>query len=341
MSNNRIFYACQAVAIAKTGHGSSSSPEFEVMRGVQNVGLNVNFSLEQVFEYGQVELYSNEDEVTEVEVTIEKVLDGRKSLYLQAVGNSGKSNVVEASNQRSDVYLAIYSDSVSSISGQTPVNVLMCSGVVVSSFSRTYPITGNATESITLIGNDRFWNNIDAGVLSATPSALYGTGGSGASGINGSDAPADGSVVRRVKFDLQNSVIPPEVMSQVNTVGSEGSGLQSVSISADFGREDLLEQGRFGPYFKYATYPFEVTCEFEVTATQGDLISTSGVNVNNPNRAIVIADKSGSSVDLGVKNKLTSVSYSGGDTSGGVSTVTYSYSTFNDLKVNDGLTYWS
>ena len=50
MPNNRIFYACQAVAIAKTGHSSGS--EFKIMKGVQSVGLNTNFTLEQVFELG-------------------------------------------------------------------------------------------------------------------------------------------------------------------------------------------------------------------------------------------------------------------------------------------------
>jgi hypothetical protein len=38
-------------------------------------------------------------------------------------------------------------------------------------------------------------------------------------------------------------------------------------------------------------------------------------------------------IDLGTKNKLTSVNYTGGDTGGGNATVTYSYQTFNFLKV--------
>jgi hypothetical protein len=38
-------------------------------------------------------------------------------------------------------------------------------------------------------------------------------------------------------------------------------------------------------------------------------------------------------IDLGTKNKLTSVNYTGGDTGGGNATITYSYQTFNYLKV--------
>lgn len=341
MSNNRLFYACQALAIAKTGHNSTASTQFEVMKGVQSAGVNTNFTLEQVFEYGQVELYSNEDEVSEVEITVEKVIDGHKLLYLQCVGEIGKTNVVAASNSVSDVYLALYSDAVSSIAGNSPNNVLMCSGVTLSSLSYTYPINGNGTESVTLVGNNKFWNNANYGMAS-TPSVLYGSGGATAQVINGTHTPSGNvGVARRAKFDIANSIIPAEVMSQLNTVGSPGSGLQSVTISANFGREDMLEQGQFGPYFKYATYPFEITCEFEVNATKGDLIAISGTGANNPTRPIVIRDTLGTVINLGSKNKLTSVAHSGGDTGGGIATITYSYSTYNDIKVSNGQTYWS
>ena len=38
--------------------------------------------------------------------------------------------------------------------------------------------------------------------------------------------------------------------------------------------------------------------------------------------------------DLGTRNKLTSVNYTGGETGGGNSTISYSYQTFNDFKVS-------
>ena len=101
-----------------------------------------------------------------------------------------------------------------------------------------------------------------------------------------------------------------------------------------------MELGRFGPYYKYATFPFEVTSEFEVNATAGDLINASGAGENLTDRSIVIKDDAGTVIDLGSKNKLTSVSYSGGDTGGGNATVSFSYSTFNDIKVDGGGTYY-
>ena len=82
------------------------------------------------------------------------------------------------------------------------------------------------------------------------------------------------------------------------------------------------------------------TCDFEVLATSGDLINVSGTAPNLANHDIVIKDTAGTVINLGDgsagKNKLTSVSYSGGDTGGGNATVSYSFSNFNVLTVQGG-----
>ncbi len=66
------------------------------------------------------------------------------------------------------------------------------------------------------------------------------------------------------------------------------------------------------------------------------MISVSGNAPNLVDRSIIIKDNAVTVINLGSKNKLSSVSYSGGDTGGGNSTVTYSYSNFNDLTVQGG-----
>ena len=85
-----------------------------------------------------------------------------------------------------------------------------------------------------------------------------------------------------------------------------------------------------------------MTSEFEITSTSGDFINISG-NAENlgAGEQITLVDSAGTVINLGSKNKLSSVSYSGGDTGGGNATVTFSYSTFNDLKVDSGVTYWT
>ena len=79
MPNNRIFYACQAVAIEPqyvNDNVLTNAGVLAPLHGVQSVGINTTFNLEQVFELGQIQIYENIEGVPEVEVTLEKVLDG-------------------------------------------------------------------------------------------------------------------------------------------------------------------------------------------------------------------------------------------------------------------------
>ena len=64
--------------------------------------------------------------------------------------------------------------------------------------------------------------------------------------------------------------------------------------------------------------------------------SVSGAAENLTDRTITLLDDAGTVLTLGDKNKLSGVSYSGGDTGGGNATVTYSYTNYNSLLVDDG-----
>lgn len=330
--NDRIFYACQAVAIVKTGV-TPTAPN--IARGLQSVGMNSNFSLDQIFEIGQLEIYENVEDVADIEVSLEKVIDGETLLFMLASNGLCKTDLVAAVKNRSDVYLSIFDDAQSNATGQAR-NVCWNSGCYISSVGYTYNVDGNATESLSLVGNDRFWNSV-AGPTDSDALTQFGTI---TNGEFGSDTPASG-VVRRTDIDLTNSTLPDLVKSQEGDLANDPVGhgnyhLQSVSVSADFGQENLLELGRFGPYAKFVTFPIEVSCEFEVIATSGDLKSVSGINKNLVDQTILLKDDAGTVIDLSDKNKLSSISYSGGDTGGGNSNVTYSYTNFNALIVDDG-----
>ena len=336
--NQRIFYAVQAVAIAP--RGTSVLTADHVVHGLQSVGMSSTFTLDQVFEMGQIEIYENIEEVADIEVTLEKVIDGYKLIYDLATPGECKTSLVRASKQRSDVYLAVYNDGQDHGTG-LPQNVCMNSGMYVSSVAYAYSIDGSATESVTLVGNDRFWNT---STTVKNPSAIWTSNPS--TNIDGTDTPLSG-VVRRTDILLAGntlgagfgaSTVPASVDLNrgADALGnSNNRKIQSVSVSTDFGQENIQELGRFGPYHRYATFPIEVTCEFEVIATSGDLISVSGSTTNLEARTIIIKDDAGTILNLGAANKLSSVSYSGGDTGGGNSTVSYSYSNFNNLLVDD------
>lgn len=329
--NDRIFYAVQAVVIAApTGETPAAAG---IVRGLQSVGLNSNFTLDQVFELGQLEIYENIEDVADVEVTLEKVIDGEKLIYNLASNGLCKTDLVAAAKSRSDVYFAVYDDAVSNATGLAR-NVCWNSGMYISSVAYSYSVDGNATESVTMVGNDKFWNS-DGNQTGTTASAQYPNGLT--NGEFGSDTPVSG-VVRRKDVDLANSTLPALVKSQLgDDATGQGGGyhVQSINVSADFGQENILELGRFGPYAKFTSFPIEVTSEFEVIATSGDLKSVSGAAENLTNEPITILDDGGTILNLGSNNKLTSISYSGGDTGGGNATVTYSFNNFNSLLVDD------
>jgi hypothetical protein len=329
--NDRIFYACQAVVIqAPTGSTVSS---VNVVRGLQSVGMNSNFSLDQVFEIGQLEIYENIEDIADVEVTLEKVIDGERLIYDLASENKCKTDLVAAAKSRCDVYLAIYDDATSNATGLAR-NVCWNSGMYISSVSYSYSVDGSATESVTLVGNDKFWN-ADANQTPTTAATQYTLTGVD-TGFDGTDTPISG-VVRRVDVDLSASTLPDIVEEQRGDLaGDNNLHVQSISVSTDFGQENILELGRFGPYAKFVSFPIEVTSEFEVIATSGDLKSVSGAGENLGNDPIVIKDSAGTVLNLGTKNKLSSISYSGGDTGGGNATISYSFTNFNSLLVDGG-----
>jgi hypothetical protein len=130
--------------------------------------------------------------------------------------------------------------------------------------------------------------------------------------------------------------------------GSPIAHIQSCTISTDFGREDILELGRKAPYYRAPNFPVEVTCELEVISTSGDFVSayeegkpaynnTVNEGNNTAEETILIVLDDNTKFNLGSKNRLSSVTYGGGDAGGGNATMTFSYSTFNDLIVTHNL----
>lgn len=327
-NNNRIFYAIQAVGLKASGSSSTGDITSATwVKGVQSAGVTTNFSLEQAFELGQLDVYANVEQVSDVEVTLNKVIDGHSLLYQSAVGaGNASTNIVAAGDVASSLFLIIYPDTNSNASG-IPNVVMHCSGMRVGSIGYTFPVDGNATEDVTLVGNHkRFY----------TGAAIGADINTGFRPINLDPHTPNNGLVRRQNFVLASSVIPAEVVAASRGAGT--GALQNVSISADFGRDNIFELGAYQPYYKFAQYPIAVTSDFELIATTGDQVN-AGVNAGGDlqDRQIKIVVQAGSgqayTFDLGTKNKLTSVNYTGGDTGGGNATVTFSYQGFNKLLV--------
>lgn len=298
---NRVFYASQGVSVGGT-----------VVQGAQSVGVTSNFTLEQAFQLGQLALYNNVVTNPEVTVTISKVLDGESTIYNLATGGG---SLISNEADRSDIIVSVGEDTNAALNATQSVKM---TGMYLSSVSYTMPVDGFMTEEVSFIG--------DSKVFSTTAGDLI-------------DAPTtSGNVVlRRQHFKTASCDFPSEV---------NGQNITNVTISADLGREAMYKLGQFGPFHRFTNFPLEVTCEFEVSATGLDQVEVNNADIDCTNDAelpqeeqitIVLCDPADGTdsytFNLGDKNRLTSVNYQGGDTGGGNATITYSYSTYNDLDI--------
>jgi hypothetical protein len=361
--NNRIYYASQAVQLRPVSPEGTSFGYWYHPLAVQSVGMTTNFTNEQTFQLGTVELYDNVETIPEVEVTINKVIDSTAPLYLMCMGGGAgipgaqDKSLVSLSNNRVHFRLGIYGDDKQYISGSAGSSVL-CSGMYLSSFNYTFPVDGNATEEVTLVGNSKLWNT---GNIPGVQSSDFAAGTMFAPNANiGGITPSQNSgILRRQYLNVQSSVLPTGSGGIRTPNGSNVlPHVQNITISSDLGRESINQLGKFGPYCRYATFPIEVTSEFEIIAQDGD-----GVDVNDFKNdvfcgtlkknlvyktiSIAICDDNHTNnnntmiFDLGNKNTLTSINYTGGDTGGDNATVSYSFRNFNNFSINASGSYRS
>jgi len=364
-SNNRILYSCQVPSIMNRGAGKllTNNQIAGMVHGVQSVGITTNFNLEQAFELGQIEIYENIEGTPDVEVTMEKFIDGYPLMYLLAstgVTGTNASGLVARSKERCDVNLGIFGEEFNNVAeggGDAEAQVYM-SGMYISSISYSIPVDGTCTESITLVGNSKEW-------LTGANTTLEAESVVSFDGLDeplafGDAANPSGGLQRREDVMLEHCILPAAIQG-VNGSGignayrpvsagenARASGLsvhvQSVSVSTDFSREDVLELGKKLPYYRPAAFPIEVSCEIEAITTSGDFVTAleegdpalynskaSGNNTSEEN--IFFALRGGVTIDIGSKNRLASVSYGGADATGGNASCTYSYTNFNDLDV--------
>lgn len=342
-ANNRIYYASQAVLLQpQNSDGTQTYNTWMAPQGLQSVGMTTNFNLQQVFQLGQLDLYDNLENVPEVQVTLNKVIDGTAPLYLMCMGGSsgisgaaGKE-LADVCTNRVNFKLGIYPDTTTAASGNA-THYVMCSGMYLSSINYTFPVEGNSTEEIQLVGNNKVWNSGGGFDMHEFDK-------------NAGQSPKAPSIARRYNINLTSSVLPTGAGGIPVPSGRDVARpyVNNITISSNLGREAIYELGRMAPYFRYVNFPVEVTSEFAVTASDGDYVNADDfssktgcgntfTNLIDKNINIIVCGSGTGDVmgiDLGGKNKLTSVNYTGGDTGGGNATITYSFQTFNKLVVN-------
>lgn len=380
MPNNRVFYAIHSVAIKENGTTPTNevvpiiagvdvapSGRWELVRGAQSVGMTTTFNFEQIFQLGQIEIYEFVELEPEIEFTIERVLDGTKPLWFMTTGPRGTTTLVNrTANYKADIAVPIYPDTQTRATG-LPISMVLGSGMFLSSITYTFPVDGNFTESATMVGNDKIWSDFelagdpypiplarDSGILDGGsdqtqlgfPSGILDPNPGGLlpfTTTGGEDANVIGSgVQRRESFDLTCSRLPTEIpgVSASGTLAGLVEHVQTITVSTDLGREDIFELGKKRPFFKFVTFPIEVTCSIEVITSQGDLIDAISKEPaacerfnNTVDQEIILCLCEGLNLNLGLRNRLQSIDVAGGEAGGDNMTITYNYQNFNDLTI--------
>lgn len=351
MPQNRLWWAVEAVGFAQQG-----SQTYTAAHGVQSVGVTTNFNLDPVFELGQSRIYENLENIPDVEISMEKVLDGYPLLYHLGTAGAPSATLFGRANQRPAIALSLWPDTNDSASGVV-VSQLTCSGMYPSSASYQFPADGRFSENVTFVGNNKLWR---------VPSAATFSGG-----FNNNDVPLaltydSGGIQRRQHFlfdfagittrdsnnqvnattSIKCSILPPDVAG-ISTSGTNElqtgttnrkCHITNISTSVDLGREALFELGQYGPYYRYMNVPVQVTTDIEIISLSGDWVSATEAGVfsnyrNTRLSTIKLATTDGLFIDLGTQNRLSNINIGGGDTGGANQTITYTFTTYNDFTV--------
>lgn len=330
MANKRIFYATQGVKLTPIKEEGDPAVRTSgtplIPGGLQSVGVTTNFNLEKIFQLGQLELYDSIENNPEVEVTLNKVFDGTKPLFLMVMGgasNATSGDLLSLQNNLVSFELFVHPDTGQSTAGQA-VSRLQCTGMYASSFTYTFPTDGNATEEVTLVGTNKTWEK-DPGAGSSVFTQNT----------------TSKATTRRWKFNTASSVFP------TGDGGMPiGSPLTNVTVSFDLGREPVYTLGSYEPYMRPVSFPVEISTEITSLGIDGDFlnindvtyacVSQTGNTISYKPIKFVICGSGENdklSIDLGEKNKLNSINYSGGDTGGGNVEISYSFTSDNIFKM--------
>ena len=315
--------ASQLTGVTKGAYGTTDAVHvsgakievagWEIPLGVQSVSIGTSFELEDVFTLGQLDAYENVEGTPEIEMTIERVLDGTKPLWLMTTDSDFSTLKGRTADYKVDCAVSVFPDTQDSATGTADATVT-CSGMYVTSFGLSMTTDGNFTESVSLAGNDKTWL-----ITEGTPAAVFDAAAAYSATSVGS------GVLRSEEFNKGGSTLPTEV--------SADDHIQSIDISVDISREDIFELGTKKAFYRAVSFPVTVTTSFEIVTSEGDKVEAISTGDNLTARQITILTTDGLTVNLGANNKVSSVDLSGFDAGGGNATVSLEYTNSNSITI--------
>lgn len=336
--NNRIFYACQAVYV-----------DGAFLQNVQAVGIDYSADATGISDTGRSQQQRSLYSKPEITISIQREVNTAAEPFYTPASFTNYENAYILKNENLgtcgwdsssllneyEIEVAYGSDDLSGNIESTTLKYCLLTEV-----SYEISVDGRMTENLSFVTR----NLIKSGSASAPISS-----------------PLTGTIFKRQHLDVKNDefILPSEVKSVVDVAEPNPAGgddinvaraVQSISVSATFDYAEMADIGKWrgsnqiaAPSeqnkWRYITTPISITCEITAvirkSIVQNILIKDTNFmgTFPTPDREIkiVIGEESGRFViDLGKKNYLTGISFSGGDTGGGNVEATFSYANTNN-----------
>lgn len=264
--------------------------------GAQSVGMTTTFDLEPVFQLGQLKQIDTVTLAPQVEITLTRVL---------GVGGTIYSGTFEDMFEPAEETLCLSIGDDTSPLLTSASSSIYCTGAGLTGVTYNFPVDGTFTEEVTYLARGKLLSGCSVTAQEYT------------------DDTTD------VKTRQHYAGGAPAVVTAAGN-------LTNITISTSPGRELMYKLGEYKSFHSYPNTPAEVTVEFEVTATSTDGIEIAEVEACNsptiPQQDISL-DICGTTFTM-EKCKLSNITYGGGDTGGGNSTINFTYTTYNSLEVS-------
>lgn len=291
---NRVYFASQGLSVGGT-----------TVQGAQSVGISINYSLEQAFQLGRLEIYDNIVTDGEVTVTASKNLDGSSTMF----SLMGISNLAGANDATTTIVVASNTSDSGAYLGDGGTTTTEITGAYLSSVSYTFPVDGWATEEISWVAD----NKAAAGSVTA---------------------PSAGPVNNAYRHHITWSGVHASDNVTNITISAD------LGREAMFKLGQFKPYYRFANFPVEVTVEFTVantSVESSVVDLDDVTCATSGSLPGLVDISVSVCDISGGGGGYGFAMdscRLTSVSQDGGDTGGGNASTTYTYTTYNNLSVS-------
>jgi len=342
---DRIFFPCQGVYLTDAKAGLAD----HFLNGVQSLAINNTLATSFIRDVGKSQ-GSNLNLSPAMELTIERVMSNINDLLFDPLDpptdyktgfllNSANLGTIVTGNPATDLrqfdLKVVYGDPNNANLSGTSRDIITYNRCLLTNLTYTMDTGGPFKESYTF--GTKIANKLANTTVPAnnTPITLSG----------------NREILMRQHFDVVNSILPTEVSSIANVgdsfMGSPVYRITSLKIEVNLNYSRKVDIGRWRGadvqsqlnMWTSVNLPIEITCTFEIDTTKAYVNSILNSDKNFTDQRIVAVLKSKNDTtgtiryyvfDLGLKNRLTSLGYSGGSTSGERVSCSLSYKNSNN-----------